>query len=81
MTEAFEWSGSNKISEKMEVISYEWDSELNNLARKERDKRMKIREEKIIYLQNLKIQTICGFLYVLHWGTESVCYPVSHSLR
>lgn len=50
MTEAFEWSGINKISEKMEVISYEWDSELNNLARKERDKRMKIREEKIIYL-------------------------------
>lgn len=50
MTEAFEWSGSNKISEKMEVISYEWDSELNNLARKERDKRMKIREEKIIFL-------------------------------
>lgn len=46
MTEAFEWSGSNKISEKIEVISYEWDSELNNLARKERDKRMKIREEK-----------------------------------
>lgn len=50
MMEVFEWLGSNKISEKMEVISYEWDFELNNLVRKEWDKRMKIREEKIIYL-------------------------------
>lgn len=50
MMEVFEWLGSNEISEKMEVISYEWDFELNNLVRKEWDKRMKIREEKIIYL-------------------------------